>query len=63
MGKDKPSKTPAVAYDIEEWMSGLKGASDGEPKQKKKQKQNGDTDCRAITEHSLTAEEPRSKEA
>ena len=31
-GKGKPSKMPAVAYDIEEWMQGLEGASNGEPK-------------------------------
>ena len=37
----KPPKTPAVAYGIEEWMWGLEGASDGEPKQ------NDDMDHRA----------------
>ena len=39
--KTKPSKTPAVAYDIEEWMQGLKGASGGVPKR------NNDKDCGA----------------
>ena len=30
-GKTKLSKTPAVAYDIKEWMQGLEEASDGGP--------------------------------
>ena len=32
MRKKKAPQTPAVAYDIEEWMFGLIGDSDGEPK-------------------------------
>ena len=40
-GKAKPSKTPAVASDIKEWMQDLEVASSGEPKW------NNDTDCRA----------------
>ena len=32
-GKTKPSNTPAVAYDVKEWMWGLEEASDGGPKQ------------------------------
>ena len=31
-GKGKAPRTPAVAYDVEEWMWGMDGASDGEPK-------------------------------
>ena len=32
-GKTWHPKTPAAVYDIEEWMKGLMGDSDGEPKQ------------------------------
>ena len=32
-GKVRHPRTPAVAYDIEEWMQSLEGASNGEPKQ------------------------------
>ena len=39
-GKAKPFKTPDVAYDINKWMWGLGGASDGEPGW------NDDMDCR-----------------
>ena len=31
-GKTKPSKTPAVAYGVKEWMLDLEEASDGGPK-------------------------------
>ena len=31
-GKAKPSKTLATAYDVEEWILGLEGASDREPR-------------------------------
>ena len=31
-GKARHPKTPAAAYDIEGWMQGLTGDSDGEPK-------------------------------
>ena len=30
-GKTKPSKTPAVVYDIKEWIHGLEEASNGGP--------------------------------
>ena len=39
-GKAKPYKTPAAAYNIEEWMSGLEGDSGEEPK-----RNNNDKDC------------------
>ena len=32
-GKNRHPKTPDVAYDIGEWMQGLVGDSNGEPKQ------------------------------
>ena len=31
-GKAKPSKTPAAAYGVKDWMWGLEGASNGKPK-------------------------------
>ena len=30
--KARPPRTPTVAYDIEEWMQGLEGASSRKPK-------------------------------
>ena len=33
MGKTRHPRTPAMAYDIVEWMQGLVGDSDGDPKQ------------------------------
>ena len=45
MGKTRHPKNPAVAYNIEEWMWGLDGESQGEPKQ------NDDTNHR-LDQHS-----------